>query len=104
MRYILIYLLISISYFPIKLHGQDDYIVNQVKFLQKTNPSFYGMNQLNRVGVLYNSIKVNEKFKSVGFDVKNDRLAIITNERTMYFIDLPKEQQRYVEEAECRFY
>ena len=30
MRYILIYLLISISYFPIKLHGQDDYIVNNI--------------------------------------------------------------------------
>ena len=61
MRYILIYLLISIVYLPIKLHGQDDYIVNQAKFLQKTNASFYGMNQLNRVGVLYNSIRVNDQ-------------------------------------------
>ena len=45
---------------PITLTGQDDYIVNQAKFLQKSNPSFYGMNQLNRVGVLFNSLKLNE--------------------------------------------
>lgn len=49
-------------------------------------------------------IKVNEKFKSVAFDVKNGRLAIVTNDRTIYFVDLPKENQRYIEEAECRFY
>ena len=87
MRYILIYLLISISYFPIKLHGQDDYIVNQAKFLQKTNASFYGMNQLNRVGVLYNSIKVNEKlamdnkyvFGSIAFQDKNFSLGFDVN-------------------------
>jgi len=36
-------------------------------------------------------IKVNEKFKTCAFDVKNNRLAIVTNDRTIYFIDLPKE-------------
>jgi len=36
-------------------------------------------------------IKVNEKFKQIGFDVKNNRLAIVTNERSLYFVDLPKE-------------
>lgn len=49
-------------------------------------------------------IKVNEKFKAIGFDVKNNRLTIVTNERTIYFVDLPKDQTRYIEEAECRFY
>ena len=49
-------------------------------------------------------VKVNEKFKSIGFDVKNNRLAIVTNERSLYFVDLPKDQTRYIEEAECRFY
>ena len=49
-------------------------------------------------------IKVNEKFKQIGFDVKNNRLAIVTNERSIYFVDLPKEQTRYIEEAECRFF
>tara|TARA_B100001057_G_scaffold469840_1_gene530560 strand:+ start:157 stop:1197 length:1041 start_codon:yes stop_codon:yes gene_type:complete len=87
MRFILIYLLISVYYFPIKLHGQDDYIVNQAKFLQKTNASFYGMNQLNRVGVLYNSIKVNEQlamdnkyvFGSIAFQDKNFSLGFDVN-------------------------
>ena len=49
-------------------------------------------------------IKVNEKFKSIGFDAKNNRLAIVTHDRTIYFVDIPKEQTRYIEEAECRFY
>ena len=52
---------------PITLTGQDDYIVNQAKFLQKSNPSFYGMNQLNRVGILYNSLRVND---NIGMDNK----------------------------------
>ena len=40
---------------PLIVNGQEDYVVNQVKFLQKSNASFFGMNQLNRVGVLFNS-------------------------------------------------
>jgi hypothetical protein len=36
-------------------------------------------------------IKVNEKLKTIGFDVKNDRLTVVTHDRTIYFIDLPKE-------------
>lgn len=49
-------------------------------------------------------IKVNEEKKTIGFDIKNNRLAIVTNDRTIYFVDLPKEQARYIEEAEVRFY
>ena len=36
-------------------------------------------------------IKINEKFKSIGFDTKNNRLAIVTHDRTIYFVDIPKE-------------
>ena len=71
--------------------GQEDYVVNQSKFLQKSNPSFLGMNQLNRVGVLYNSLRINEstamdnkyavgsvafqdKNFSLGFDINSFRL------------------------------
>ena len=36
-------------------------------------------------------IKVNEKFKTIGFDSKHDRLTIITTDRVLYFVDLPKE-------------
>lgn len=49
-------------------------------------------------------IKVNEKLKTVGFDTKNLRLTIVTNDRVIYFVDIPKEQKRYIEEAECRFF
>ena len=69
------------------LYSQDDYIVNQAKFLQKSNPSFYGMNQLNRVGVLYNSIRVNDNigmdnkfiFGSIAFQEKNFSLGFDVN-------------------------
>ena len=86
-RLVHITLLIVICYFPKYTYGQDDYIVNQAKFLQKSNPSFYGVNQLNRVGVLYNSIKVNDKlamdnkyvFGSLAFQDKNFSLGFDIN-------------------------
>lgn len=37
-------------------------------------------------------IKLTEGVKSVGFDTKNEKLCIVTHERTMYFADVPKKQ------------
>ena len=54
--------IIQIYFFLISLtsvFGQDEYVVNQTKYTQKINASYFGMNELNRVGVLYNSLKVN---------------------------------------------
>lgn len=70
-----------------KVFGQEDYVVNQAKFLQKFNPSSFGMNQLNRVGVLYNSLRVNEAsamdnkyfFGSIAFQEKNFSLGMDVN-------------------------
>lgn len=67
--------------------AQEDYIVNQAKFLQKSNPSSFGMNQLNRVGVLYNNLKINEAtamdnkyaFGSIAFQDKNFSLGFDIN-------------------------
>ena len=42
------------------LYAQEEYIVNHSKFMQKSNPSYFGFNSLNKVGVLYNTIKLNE--------------------------------------------
>ncbi len=42
------------------LYSQDEYIVNHSKFMQKTNPSYFGFNSLNRTGVLFNQMKLNE--------------------------------------------
>lgn len=47
-------------YFGGSLYAQEDYIVNHSKFMQKSNPSYFGFNSLNKVGVLYNSLKLNE--------------------------------------------
>ena len=57
LTFLILIILINLS---VKGYSQEDYIVNQAKFLQKSNPSHFGMNQLNRVGVLYNSLRINE--------------------------------------------
>jgi hypothetical protein len=83
----LIYILISILTISINGYAQEDYIVNQAKFLQKSNSSYLGMNQLNRVGVLYNSLKINEAtsmdnkyaFGSIAFQEKSFSLGIDVN-------------------------
>jgi hypothetical protein len=49
-------------------------------------------------------IKVNENFKTLGFDQKNRRLSIVTHDRTIYFVDLPEQQARYIDLAELRFF
>ena len=36
-------------------YGQEDMIISHSRFMQKTNPSFFGMNNINKTGVLYNS-------------------------------------------------
>ncbi len=53
-------LLVAISFWDGHCHAQEDYIVNHSKFMQKSNPSYFGFNSLNKVGVLYNSLKLNE--------------------------------------------
>ena len=79
--------LIILTTLCIKGYTQEDYIVNQAKFLQKSNPSHFGMNQLNRVGVLYNSLRINEAtamdnkyaFGSIAFQEKNFSLGFDVN-------------------------
>ncbi len=44
----------------LSVKAQDDYVVNQSKFIQKFNPSYFGVNQLNKVGVMYNALKIND--------------------------------------------
>ena len=42
-------------------------------------------------------IKIDEKLKSVAFDVKNHRLSIITYDRILYYVDIPQEHTRYLD-------
>jgi len=79
--------IIMVILLPLIVEAQEDYVVNQIKFLQKSNSSFFGMNQLNRVGVLFNSIKLNETsnmdnkyaFGSIAFQDKNFSLGFDIN-------------------------
>jgi hypothetical protein len=47
-------------------------------------------------------IKIDDKLKTIAFDDKNKRLAIMSYDRVMYYIDLPQEQIRHITEAEVR--
>lgn len=49
-------------------------------------------------------IKIEDKLKTIGFDVKNHRLTIITYDRIIYYVDIPPEQTRYLEQAEIRVF
>lgn len=44
-------------------------------------------------------IKVDEKIKTVGFDIKNHRLIVITHDRLLYYVPIPETYNRYLEEA-----
>ena len=36
-------------------------------------------------------IKVNERFKTISFDIKNNKLAVIGYDRVIYYFDIPQE-------------
>jgi hypothetical protein len=44
-------------------------------------------------------IKIPESDKICGFDTKNHQLTVITKDRLMYFVELPKKASRYLEKA-----
>jgi hypothetical protein len=47
-------------------------------------------------------IKIDDKVKTIAFDDKNRRLAIMSYDRVMYYLDLPEQQIRHIAEAEVR--
>ena len=47
-------------------------------------------------------IKIDEKMKIVGFDIKNHKLIIITYDRILYYVPVPSNYTRYIDEAEIR--
>lgn len=67
--------------------AQNDLSVGYATYIQKKNPSYFGFNNLNKVGVLYNNIKVGQNdqqdtkyvFGSVSFDELNFSLGFDIN-------------------------
>ena len=74
------------------LFSQEDFYASQSRFMQKTNPSYFGVNNSNKIGVLYNTISIDqnnssdnkyvfgvisfdEKKFSLGFDVNSLKVA-----------------------------
>jgi len=64
--------------------GQDDVIVSHSRFMQKVNPSSFGMNNINKTGVLFNTVSIagntaiNSRyfFGAISFDSDNFSLGI----------------------------
>ena len=56
--------------------------VNRVQFMKVINKYWDS-------DLCLTKIKINDKYKVIGFDSKNRRLSIVTAERTIYFVDLP---------------
>jgi hypothetical protein len=44
-------------------------------------------------------IKIGENSKIVAFDAKNHMLTILTHDRRVYYVEIPKTQQRYMEKV-----
>lgn len=67
--------------------AQEDYYVSHSRFIQKENFSFFGYNNLNRVGVLYNSLQINGSqsmdnkyfFGNLSFEEKKFSLGLDIN-------------------------
>jgi phytoene dehydrogenase-like protein len=47
-------------------------------------------------------IKIDERFKTLAFDVKNHRLSIITHDRLIFNFDIPAVPTRYIDQADIR--
>lgn len=47
-------------------------------------------------------VKIEDKLKTIAFDDKNKRLAVMSYDRVMYYMDIPAESMQYIPEAEVR--
>ena len=56
-------LTIILLLFGIILYAQREEIANESRFLQAINPSYFALNNINKVGVLYNTSKINQNSK-----------------------------------------
>jgi len=71
----------------LNLFSQQDLFIGQTRFMQKSNPSYFGFNSLNRVGVLYNTYQFNSTqnidnkyfFGGLSFDENNFSLGLDFN-------------------------
>ena len=74
---------------------QEDKIDHETVEHKNPKQGFSWMGLVNKYfesDLCLSKIKLTEGAKSVGFDVKNDKMCIVTHERTMYFVDIPKKQ------------
>lgn len=79
--------LLFILLLSLNSYSQEDLFIGQTRFMQKSNPSYFGFNSLNRVGVLYNTYQFNSTqnidnkyfFGGLSFDDNNFSLGLEFN-------------------------
>lgn len=77
-------------------YGQTEGIVGQSRFLQLSNPSYFGLNHLTKIGVLYNTATLNDTdrinhqyaFGAIAFPDQNFSLGIDINSYKIENVDL----------------
>lgn len=88
-------------------YGFDNKDLQKTAEAKNTKSTFGFMKVLNKYwdsDLCLSKIKLDDPNKVVAFDSKKNKLAIITYDRTIYFVEVPSEQCRYIERADCRFY
>jgi len=71
----------------LNMFSQEDLFIGQTRFMQKSNPSYFGFNSLNRVGVMYNTYQFNSTqnidtkyfFGALSFDERSFSLGLDFN-------------------------
>ncbi len=94
----LLYSMVLSFLFMNQIKSQEDYFLHQSRFMQKSNSSYFGMNSVNKVGVLYNSLSINETeridnkyaFAAVSFDENKFSLGFDLNSLNVESIGLVK--------------
>ncbi len=87
----LIQLYMFIFFISFTGYGQEDMIISYSRFMQKVNPSAFGINNINKTGVLYNSqglinnnrIESQYFFGAISFDADNFSLGLDVYSLTM---------------------
>lgn len=88
-----------------KQHGFNQSQIDDSKDIENSKPAFGFLKSMTKFfdnDLCLAKIKIDDKLKTIAFDEKNKRLAIMSYDRVMYYIDLPTKQTRHIPEAEVR--
>jgi len=85
------FFLITVLANALILNAQDEIVLSNSRYMQKSNPSYFGYNNLTKVGVVYNSLSYNNFnnidnryiFGAISFDAQKFSLGVDFNSLTI---------------------